>query len=107
MSTLQRLDKSFPKLLALLMLIYGVAMSSAAEIKEIFEEEEELQMPPAVVANHFSIPHVQAPAHDNGICHVEYTVLKKSVGHCVKIGKSMRACISGAYFHPYHPDCIV
>jgi hypothetical protein len=100
---MEQIDKR--KLFLFLMLIYGVATNAT----DVFEEDDELQMPPAVVAspNRFPIPmtHVQSPRESN-ICHVEYTVLKKSTGHCVKIGKGMRACIAGAYFHPYHPDCI-
>ncbi|KAG5683315.1 hypothetical protein PVAND_012601 [Polypedilum vanderplanki] len=100
MSNKQQIDKIFLIFLTLLILIYGI---TAKEIYEDNNGEEELQMP----LTEESVPMSRKQTvHDNGVCHVEFTVLKKSLGHCVKIGKTMRACISGTYFHPYHPDCI-
>lgn len=39
-------------------------------------------------------------------CHVEYQVMKKTVGHCIKLGRSTRACVAGNYLHPFHPECM-
>ncbi|KAJ8944303.1 hypothetical protein NQ318_021233 [Aromia moschata] len=39
-------------------------------------------------------------------CHLEYQVIKKVVGTCIKLGKGTRACVSGNYLHPLHPECL-
>lgn len=86
--------------LALLMVIYGLQLAESHIAELLFEEEDT----PAVAAG-LSHAAVLPPVEDNS-CHVEFTVLKKAVGHCVKLGKAMRACISGTYIHPFHPDCM-
>lgn len=39
-------------------------------------------------------------------CHVEYQVMKKTIGHCIKLGRSTKACVAGNYLHPFHPECM-
>lgn len=39
-------------------------------------------------------------------CHIEYQVMKRVVGHCMRIGRSMRGCVGGNYLHPFHPECM-
>jgi hypothetical protein len=99
-------DKSFVKLLTLLMVIYSIRLCES-HIAEILFEEEESPTVAATNFNHFPPAHAALPptAQDN-TCHVEFTVLKRAVGQCVKIGKATRACVSGSYIHPFHPDCM-
>lgn len=43
---------------------------------------------------------------EGGICHVEFQVMKRAVGKCMKIGRTVRGCVSGNYVHPFHPECM-
>lgn len=38
-------------------------------------------------------------------CHMEYQVVKRVVGHCMKLGRSAKGCVAGNYLHPFHPAC--
>lgn len=38
-------------------------------------------------------------------CTVEFQVMKKYPGHCVRLGKSGRGCVAGNHIVPFHPDC--
>lgn len=47
----------------------------------------------------------------NGIgtmgCIVEFQVMQKFPGRCVRLGKSGgRGCVSGNHIIPFHPDCL-
>ncbi|KAK5643950.1 hypothetical protein RI129_007795 [Pyrocoelia pectoralis] len=33
-------------------------------------------------------------------------IIKKITGHCIKLGRSTRGCVSGNYLHAFHPDCM-
>lgn len=101
------IQKSLVRLLSLLMVIYSIQLCESHIAELLFEEEDS----PAAVAenlNHFPSAHAAPlpPTTEDNTCHVEFTVLKRAVGHCVKIGRAMRACISGTYIHPFHPDCM-
>ena len=39
-------------------------------------------------------------------CHVEFQVMKRVAGRCMKLGKNSRGCVSGNYIHPFHPQCL-
>lgn len=103
-------DKIFVKLLALLVLIYGVHQSEGHITEFLFEEEDS----PAAVASNLNQILPSATAHaavlppmvEDNMCHVEFTVLKRAVGRCIKLGKATKACVSGTYIHPFHPDCM-
>jgi hypothetical protein len=87
------------------MVIYSIQLCES-HIAELFFEEEDS---PAVVAtslNHLPLANSPTNVVDDNTCHVEFTILKKAVGHCVKLGKATRVCISGTYIHPFHPDCM-
>lgn len=44
--------------------------------------------------------------NDNEVpCHMEYQVVKRVVGHCMKLGRSAKGCVAGNYLHPFHPEC--
>lgn len=100
--------KSLVRLLSLLMVIYSIQLCESHIAELLFEEEDS----PAAVAenfNHFPSAHaapLPPPTNEDNTCHVEFTVLKRAVGRCVKIGRATRACISGTYIHPFHPDCM-
>jgi hypothetical protein len=107
MLNLQQIDKTFV-LTTILMLIYGITMSmlttsAATAVEEILEQNE---IPDAEENSnqHFTSPMMSL--NGNNVCHVEFTVIKRAAGHCIKIGKNMRGCMSGTYFHPYHFECI-
>lgn len=44
----------------------------------------------------------------NGICSVEFQVMKKLPGRCVRLGGKGggRGCVSGNHIIPFHPDCL-
>ncbi|KAJ8974659.1 hypothetical protein NQ317_018878 [Molorchus minor] len=39
-------------------------------------------------------------------CHMEYQVMKRVVGTCIKLGRTARGCVAGNYLHPLHPECM-
>lgn len=40
-------------------------------------------------------------------CNVEFQVMKKFPGRCVRLGKNGgRGCVSGNHIIPFHPDCL-
>lgn len=39
-------------------------------------------------------------------CHMEYQVVKRVVGHCIRMGRSARGCVAGNYLSPFHPECV-
>lgn len=95
-------NKNFVLLLVSLMI---VVEKSQCHLTELILEDDNNNNNNAAAAsgNHLPMP---ALTFDENTCHVEFTVIKKAVGHCVKIGKVMKACISGSYIHPLHPDCM-
>lgn len=101
-------DKSFVKMLTLLMVIYGIQQGES-HIAELLFEEEEAPVAVATNLNHLTSAHaVVLPqvADDLAACHVEFTVVKRAAGRCIAIGKALKACVSGTYIHPFHPDCM-
>lgn len=48
----------------------------------------------------------QIPGEENTACHMEYQVMKRVVGQCVKLGRTAKGCVAGNYLHPYHPECM-
>lgn len=99
-------DKSFVKLLTLLMVIYGIQQCKSHIAGFLLDEED---APAAVATNRLTSTHgaVLSPvAEDIAACHVEFTVVKQAAGRCLQIGKFVKACVSGTYIHPFHPDCM-
>lgn len=107
MSNSIQTDKSFVKLLTLLMVIYSIQLCESHIAELLFEEED---LPAVVAANMNRLPSFHSddspPTAEDNMCHVEFTIVKRAVGRCVKVGKAMRACVSGTYIHPFHPDCM-
>lgn len=48
----------------------------------------------------------QIPGEENTACHMEYQVMKRVVGQCIKLGRTTKGCVAGNYLHPYHPECM-
>lgn len=94
-------------LLTFLVLIYSIQHSASHITELLFEEEDS----PAAVASNLNqiLPSAHAaspPMVEDNMCHVEFTVLKRAVGRCIRLGKATRACVSGTYITPFHPDCM-
>lgn len=89
----------------LLIIVWCVVIyvgESESHLTEILLEEDEMS---DVVGIHSAEPSPPVVVAEN-TCHVEFTVVRRAVGHCVKLGKVMRACISGTYIHPFHQECL-
>lgn len=103
--------KFFVKLLAVLVVVCSRKLCES-HIAELFFEEDDLneENPPMLVAPNLALAHVsnsQTNVMEDNTCHVEFTVLKKAVGRCIKLGKTMTtACVSGSYIQPFHADCM-
>ncbi|KYB28121.1 hypothetical protein TcasGA2_TC032886 [Tribolium castaneum] len=39
-------------------------------------------------------------------CNMDYQVVKRVVGTCIKLGRSARGCVAGNYLQPLHPECM-
>ncbi|XP_015509173.2 uncharacterized protein LOC107216491 [Neodiprion lecontei] len=99
---------------AILYLAMGLALVSSnlrtasAGIAELLNgvDDAGLQVPPA----HTSVSNLlRESLEDNSVgnsCQVEYQVTKRAVGRCVKLGRDIRACVSGTYLDPFHPECM-
>ncbi|XP_074039331.1 uncharacterized protein [Leptinotarsa decemlineata] len=48
---------------------------------------------------------IEEPA-GHATCHLEYQVMKRVVGTCIKLGRTSQGCVAGNYLHPLHPDCM-
>jgi hypothetical protein len=105
MSNSIQTDKSLVKFLTLLVVIYSFQLCESHLAELLFEEEDS---PSAAAANINHLPQKHAVIEDNNEtpCHVEFMVMKRAVGHCVKLGKRTTACVSGSYIHPFHQDCM-
>ena len=80
---------------------------SESRIAEIFFDDE-VDTPEVETLSHIG---EQSPQHvvfseTANTCHMEFQVMKRVTGHCVKIGKTTRGCVSGTYIHPFHHDCL-
>jgi hypothetical protein len=99
-------DKNLLKFALLLLSFVIFIEKTQSHLSELLLEEDNNNnnnAPSALGNNHLPMPTL---TFDDNTCHVEFTVIKKAIGHCVKIGKVMKACISGSYIHPLHPDCM-
>ncbi|CAG9855687.1 unnamed protein product [Phyllotreta striolata] len=39
-------------------------------------------------------------------CEVEYQVMKKEIGTCMRLGRTTRGCVAGHYLDLLHPECM-
>ncbi|XP_056648344.1 uncharacterized protein LOC130452877 [Diorhabda sublineata] len=73
------------------------------EQKEIMIDEE---IPLLKADKHVQYVSDNVPIEESSPCHMEYQVMKKVVGTCVRLGRTARGCVAGNYLHPFHPECI-
>jgi hypothetical protein len=97
-------SKSLVKFLTVFVVICSFQLCKSHLAELLFEEAD---TPPAAAANmnHFQ-PTTVGLDDNTAPCHVEFMVMKRAVGHCVKLGKRSVACVSGSYIHPFHQDCM-
>lgn len=82
-------------------MVITVAMTDAFT-REILVDDDS---PNAKTNNDATISN-QIPGEENTACHMEYQVMKRVVGQCVKLGRTAKGCVAGNYLHPYHPECM-
>lgn len=58
---------------------------------------------PVVIDSTYVVPN--SPETER-LCHVEYQIMKRSIGKCVKLGRNLKGCASGNYIQPLHPECM-
>lgn len=86
-----------------LLIVLFVAMV-ASHPREILVDEESS---PSLKANTMrAFVTDDETAEDEATCHMEYQVVKRVAGHCMKLGRSARGCVAGNYLQPFHPECI-
>lgn len=76
---------------------------TTSHVAEVILDDE---LPPSPV--HTTSNEIPTPAgggSDEKFCHVEYQVMKRVIGKCVKLGRSLKGCAAGNYIHPMHPEC--
>lgn len=92
----------------MVMFLLALQMTTAHIMEIILEEDS----PPA--AGIASVSNVEGLDENNGGnafgtsgCNVEFQVMKKFPGRCVRLGKNGgRGCVSGNHIIPFHPDCL-
>lgn len=79
----------------------SVAVSHSHVAEVILDDE----LPPAVHGSN-DVPTPPYPTvADEKFCHVEYQVMKRVIGKCIKLGRSLNGCAAGSYIQPLHPEC--
>ncbi|KAJ3630490.1 hypothetical protein MTP99_011684 [Tenebrio molitor] len=68
--------------------------------RELLVDEEE----PAKVAS--SPVDDEEDPREEAPCHMEYQVMKRVIGTCIKLGRNARGCVAGNYLRPLHPECM-
>lgn len=108
------MSKMLSLMKALMLLFCFFVIQSECHIAEILFDEEDLS-PGNVAANNgnhnlptsFGRNGGNLEENSGNICHIEFQVLKRATGHCMKLGKgSAKGCVSGTYIHPFHPECL-
>ncbi|XP_023312686.1 uncharacterized protein LOC111692798 [Anoplophora glabripennis] len=72
--------------------------------REILVDDEGPIMGVAKHAEYENEDNEDVPEH--APCHLEYQVMKRVVGTCIKLGRTARGCVSGNYLQPLHPECM-
>lgn len=86
-------------------LCYLIVISECHIAEILFEDEDDTNM------NHFppNFPprtNVNSEENNGNTCHIEFQVTKRAIGHCMKLGKTGKGCVSGTYIYPYHSECL-
>ncbi|KAJ6647591.1 hypothetical protein Bhyg_02814 [Pseudolycoriella hygida] len=98
---------NFPLVIAFVLLL--PMQITNAHIMEIILEEDSPAVP-AILSNANNLEGFDENG-GNGIgtsgCSVEFQVMKKFPGRCVRLGKNGgHGCVSGNHIIPFHPDCL-
>lgn len=100
---------NLPLILVVVVMFLLPLLMTKAHIMEIILEEDS---PPlaAIASSQGNIEGFDENG-GNGIsssgCSVEFQVMKKFPGRCVRLGKNGgRGCVSGNHIIPFHPDCL-
>ncbi|XP_012344013.1 uncharacterized protein LOC105735914 [Apis florea] len=89
-------------------IISALAMRTSSETIETEELINSVQSPIIMVQDYPSmIKSMQDNSYDNNDrpCQIEYQIIKKRAGKCVKLSRGVTGCVSGDYMNPFHPDC--
>lgn len=46
------------------------------------------------------------PLGTEQLCTIEIPIIKKYIGHCIRLGKKGKGCVAGEHIIPYHLDCL-
>lgn len=93
------------QLLCLISLLYLLINISSGHVTEVVLEDELPPHPPSstIIDSTYVVPNIPETER---LCHVEYQVMKRSIGKCVKLGRNLKGCASGNYLQPLHPECM-
>lgn len=105
-----RLAPRVHQLLCILSLFYFVIYTSSHVTEVILDDDmpPPLRPPSTITAANMNLPYIAASPSlpEEQLCHVEYQVMKRSLGKCIKLGRNLRGCASGNYIQPMHPECM-
>lgn len=93
------------QVLCFILLLYLLINNSTCHVTELILDDE-IPRPPSTVIDStvsYVIPNLPEPER---LCHVEYQVMKRTIGKCVKLGRNLKGCASGNYIQPLHPECM-
>lgn len=98
---------NLPLILVIVVTILLPLQMTKAHIMEIILDEDS----PPVAAMASSVGNVVDGFDESGGngmpgCSVEFQVMKKIPGRCVRLGGRSRGCVSGSHIIPFHPDCL-
>lgn len=91
-----------PLILVIVVTILLPLQMTKAHIMEIILEDDTPPAAAAAIAN----SNTADGFDESGGCSVEFQVMKKIPGRCVRLGGRGRGCVSGSHIIPFHPDCL-
>ncbi|XP_049826075.1 uncharacterized protein LOC126266305 [Aethina tumida] len=86
-------------ILFLLLLFIGMVLALSREI--VLDDEG-----PNVKLNKLQDIESEENDQESPPCYIEYQVVKRLKGSCIKIHDRMRACVAENYLEVSHPQCI-
>lgn len=60
----------------------------------------------AAAVNNINLQNAPFGMMPQQLCTIEIPVVKKYTGHCVRLGKRGKGCVTGDHIIPYHLDCL-
>ncbi|XP_060532017.1 uncharacterized protein LOC132705447 [Cylas formicarius] len=91
--------------MAKMLLVFLLSHMVLSQTREIFVDDE---VPIFKVDGHDKVEIAEDAKEEieHAPCHMEYQVMKRVVGTCIKLGKTAMGCVAGNYLHPLHPECM-